>query len=125
MARNLWGVIKCTFCLSSNPDGFDDIGRWIWTFPGKVRTVVAVGVSALIWSIWKTRNAVVFDRDKILDPGSVVHKISYWFAHWARLQKPNVRRHQIIAAQLLTKVALEAFSMRNGWAPARKRIAGS
>jgi hypothetical protein len=64
----------------------------------------------------------VFDKVLLRDPGSVVGLITYWMINWAFLQKTSVREAQVAAASLLTKMSLEAFSVTQGWAPARKRI---
>jgi hypothetical protein len=83
--------------------------------------MLACGIAA-IWDIWKSRNKVVFDKVLLRDPGSVVGLMTYWMTNWACLQKTSVRDAQVAAASLLTKMSLEAFSVKQGWAPVRKRI---
>ena len=58
----LWSIIKCTFYLNGAPGKFVEIGEWVWSFPSKVRAVVAAGAAALVRTTWKIRNAAVFDN---------------------------------------------------------------
>jgi hypothetical protein len=37
-----------------------------------IKNIVAAGVAALIWTIWKTRNSVIFDKIIHVDPCSIV-----------------------------------------------------
>jgi hypothetical protein len=41
LARYLWSILNCAFCLPSTPVKFEDLGLWVWNFPSKIRTVVA------------------------------------------------------------------------------------
>lgn len=90
-------MIRCTFGLSSVPSKFSDIGVWIWRFPSKVRSIVVVGVAVMIWTVWNTRNGVVFDKVYPSSPVNMVSKISYWTTYWGCLQKGNDRRAQVSA----------------------------
>ena len=100
-------MIRCSFCLLSVPRKFSKIGERIWRFPSKVRPVVAVGVAAMIWTVWKTRNAAAFDKIFPNDNFSIVCKISYWMTRWLCLQTASVRQPQVIAVNLLFKVAYD------------------
>jgi hypothetical protein len=108
--------------LIRSPVLFLQFGEWIWKFPSKIRSVVALGVSAVIWAIWKTRNLAVFENVFPNDICSVVCRVSYWISNWSCLQKGAVRQGQVIVAQLLSRVATEAFGGHLGWAPSRKSI---
>jgi hypothetical protein len=38
------------------------ISTWLKKFGGEKREFVIVGIAAVIWSIWKTRNLACFDK---------------------------------------------------------------
>jgi hypothetical protein len=38
------------------------ISTWLKKFGGEKREFVTVGIAAVIWSIWKTRNLACFDK---------------------------------------------------------------
>ena len=50
MGSGLVNVLRC----------FQNISACVFAFSGKDRNTVSVGVAAVIWSIWKTRNAASF-----------------------------------------------------------------
>ncbi|PNT75968.1 hypothetical protein BRADI_1g42472v3 [Brachypodium distachyon] len=75
--------------------------EWIWSFHGKVSKLALVGVAAILWIIWKTRNNACFRNVWPSDPSSVIYNICSIVDDWAILQK----------------VLPEAFNRSQGWAP--------
>ena len=69
VARLLWNILKCAFNLTDIPDDLDLVMRiWAKTFGKEERGLVLMGTSAICWTIWKLRNSVVFDNNRINDP---------------------------------------------------------
>jgi hypothetical protein len=124
MARYAWGVVNCVFSLDLNLKSVNDLSRWAFTLPMKARSLVAVGVSVVIWALWKTRNATCFRNVFPYDPTSVITRDSHWLMFWSGLQKPGRREILANGAKVLLRVAAEIFSTRRGWAPVVLRIAG-
>ena len=56
MANYVWNVVKCATGVMDIPRHFQDMSEWIMRFPVKDRNVISVGVAAVFWAIWKTRN---------------------------------------------------------------------
>lgn len=52
---------------------------------------VVVGVAAILWAIWKTRNTACFQSKLPTDPSHVVYMVCNWFEYWAGLQKEEMR----------------------------------
>ena len=61
-------------------------------------------VSATLWVIWRCRNDVIFDREKISDPMEIVKMLCGWISDWAILQKrdPEVKM-LMLGAKLIKK----------------------
>lgn len=54
-ASLLWSILKCSFNLKSIPNNFEEcFGGWVKTFVKQERKLVLVGISAMLWAIWKT-----------------------------------------------------------------------
>jgi hypothetical protein len=64
------------------PVKFNDLSDWLFTFPSKARNLVVVGISAVVWSIWKTRNAACFDHVYPSAPVVLVYQISGLINKW-------------------------------------------
>lgn len=66
MAKLLWNIVKCTFDLHNIQDNTNELfNTWLKKFHKKEKDLITVGVSAIFWAIWKLRNGVVFDNNKI------------------------------------------------------------
>lgn len=50
----------------------DKISDWIYSFPYIHRKILFIGVAALCWTIWKTRNEASFQSKFPKDPANVV-----------------------------------------------------
>ena len=84
LARYVWNVVnvatgmKCQFtnvqqCLI----------EWLGGFDKKTKKKVTVGVAAVFWGLWKTRNLACFENKWPNEPVEVIHKIGYWIDWWA------------------------------------------
>lgn len=119
VARYVWHVIKCTFSLQEIPSVFYDIPVWISKLPVSSRGLVACGVAAVVWSIWKTRNNACFNGIIMpSDPTGIVCPILHYIDYWSGLQRQKVKKLCRKAARILVMVAQEFFSQRQGCAPA-------
>jgi hypothetical protein len=55
------------------------ISTWLKKFGGMRREIVTVGIVAVIWSIWKTRNLACFDKKWPDEPYAVILKICFLY----------------------------------------------
>jgi hypothetical protein len=101
---------------------FKDLSSWLFSFSSKVRNLVAVGISAVVWTLWNTRNAVCFEHVYPSNPVVVLHKVAGLINKWTRLQRPNARLAHLSVARLLVKVVSEIFNRSKGWSPLSHRI---
>lgn len=71
------------------------------------------GLSAICWAIWKTRNAVCFEKKQIKPPTEVVCLASFFISYWAGLQKQDDKQDMEAGAEALKEAALH-FHPREG-----------
>lgn len=86
-----------------------------------MRQIIAVGVAAVFWSLWKARNAATFHRVYPHDPSVLFFQIAYWMSYWAGLQRRGGQQRLRDVAALLVDVANGFFNKSRGWAPMTKR----
>jgi mannosylglycoprotein endo-beta-mannosidase len=61
MAKYNWSVASRASDIGTKHENFYDMFQnWLQKFVGRDRTVVMLGTSALLWNLWKTRNASCF-----------------------------------------------------------------
>ena len=82
-------------------------------------SLLLTAASALCWTIWLTRNEVVFDKCRPKTFLQVLFRGTHWLRQWARLQRRNDLRDQLILiGQHLETSALHFFNS-NGWLSTR------
>ena len=101
------------------------LNDWLIGFGNKQRKKIAVGVAAIFWGLWKTRNLACFENKWPVEPIEVIHKVCYWTDLWANLQAwEGVKMELQVGTRLLVRVADEAFRGARSWASWRPRLGG-
>ena len=85
VSKLLWHIMKCAFNLDDIPDNVHDMFNHGLKF-NKIDFFVMVGHSAILWTVWKLRNSIVFDNNKVTDPCTHVSLIVKWLHDWIFLQ---------------------------------------
>jgi hypothetical protein len=62
LAKVIWRIIHMTFGLAPSKNITNLFGNWLKGIPKKELVQVRVGVCAVIWAIWNTRNDFVFNK---------------------------------------------------------------
>jgi mannosylglycoprotein endo-beta-mannosidase len=120
MARSVWGVVHVTFGISP-PLSFDHLcGSWLDNWTGKSRKLILIGIAALLWSIWLSRNEVVFNKCASKSFVQVVFRGTYWARSWAVLSKEGEGVFLKKVCQRMEVTTMEIFN-QFGWT-VRKRI---
>jgi hypothetical protein len=65
-----------------------------------------VGLSAIYWALWKSRNLVCFEQKRVKSPTELVCSASAFISYWAGLQKTEGREQLEAGAEVLKNVAL-------------------
>jgi len=86
--------MRFAFNIPRNPENVEDLlGPWINRFRGSLKKNMLVGISAILWTIWKLRNKAIFENDKVTDPSVPVHFVANLISDWSVLQtKPQDQR---------------------------------
>lgn len=89
-AKYVWAVVQCSVDIQCLPNTVEDLGdSWLSNFPKKVRGLVSVGIAAVLWTLWKTRNDACFQRKSVTEPTSVLFQIYHWIYFWSGMQKED------------------------------------
>lgn len=72
VAKAVWAIVAISLGANNVPRSLDQC--WIWCekwlpFGTKFRTL---GIAAVCWAIWKTRNKTCFEGKALHDPASIV-----------------------------------------------------
>lgn len=55
-----------------------DLSDWIFCLPKEVRGIIKVGVAAVLWAIWKSRNKARLENFYLRDPSSIITQSAQW-----------------------------------------------
>ena len=116
-ASFLWSLVRCVCGFKTVPSNVKDcFGEWIRKFNKDDKKMVLVGISALLWAIWKSRNAIVFENKRINDPLYIVKLMCRWLTDWSIMQiKESSRKTLELGARVLEQAANELFTAKQGW----------
>jgi alpha-amylase/alpha-mannosidase (GH57 family) len=89
-------------------------GPWLRSFSKKQRNLVLVGIVALCWAVWISRNDLVFHKSQYKYILQVMFRATFWIRSWAILSKENERVILKEGCRKLETVALEIFH-KSGW----------
>jgi hypothetical protein len=79
---------------------------WIHKILPQAPEMHAVGLAAVIWAIWRTRNTVCFDNKRVKSPTEIVCLICSFLTYWADLLKEGLKEQVIQGAEVVKSTAL-------------------
>jgi len=72
---------------------------------GKKQQVTLFLCAGALWTIWKARNDVVFNKKTITSPVTIIYKTLMVVKSWRLLLKPNLKP---VANEMINRVASNA-----------------
>ena len=92
MARLLWRIIFITFGLIKPNNVVHLFGSWLQGFTWDSKKIMFTGLCVLLWSIWLSRNDVVFHNTQKQNVLQILFRATYLTRTWAILQKGGGQR---------------------------------
>ena len=74
--------------------------------------LIWVGVAALCWAIWNTRNDIVFYKIKYNSILQVIFRGTYWLHFWAQLQRDEHNKN--LLSSLSTRIEMVSLEQAHG-----------
>jgi hypothetical protein len=78
LTKFIWRVIHVVTGLASPNNIRHLFGTWVWDMNSRERQIFLVGIGAMLWAIWLSRNGVVFDKIPIYSSMQVIFGGTYW-----------------------------------------------
>jgi len=82
-------------------------------------SLLLMAATALVWTIWITRNEVFFDKCRPKTFLQVLFRGTHWLRQWARLQRCEVLKDQLLLAGQFLETSALHFFRSNGWLSTR------
>ena len=113
MAQFVWNAVFLAFGVKPPINVADLFGSWLRRFPQKLRKQFLMGVAALCWAIWLSRNDAVFNRKLPNSYLQVIFRGTHWRL-WSQLSKEEEKDYIKRNCQSIEGLMLELFA-RGGW----------
>ena len=114
MARIISKIVQVSFNISPPVSIFHMFNGWLNGINKKFMYKILIGASALCWTIWLSRNGMVFNNFRAVTPLQVIFRGTHWIRFWALLQKEDDRPHVFMGCRVLETTFMEIFAS-NGW----------
>ena len=114
IAKNIWRIIYFALKIEMPVNINHIIGSWASNSDLRYKKLLLTGTSALLWSIWLTRNEVAFNHKPIPSIVQVIFRGTHWLRFWRLLQKKETHQQILDVCQALEVVAMEVFA-NHGW----------
>jgi hypothetical protein len=76
---------------------------------------IRIGISAVCWSIWTTRNDIIFNRQTGTNFLQVIRRATHWIQQWALLLPEDQRENMATGCNRLLTVTQDLFFQATGW----------
>jgi hypothetical protein len=108
-----------TFGLAPPKNITNLFGNWLNGIPRKELIQIRVGVCVVIWTMWNTRNDLIFNKRKSTSFLQVIPMVAHWIRTWSYLQQEEQRAKMDSGCNRLEMVARDLFN-RCGWRSHRR-----
>jgi hypothetical protein len=88
-------------------------GSWLSNQNSKIRALIWVGIVALCWAIWKTRNDIIFYKIKHNSILQAIVRGTYWLRFWGQLQCDEHNKNLLPPSQKNDVLAFKICPKKN------------
>jgi hypothetical protein len=111
MAAYMWSTISTVLGVFSRPSCFTQYLWWIAKILPVGSNLHIVGIAALCWAIWKTRNIACFEGKLISSPLGLICYMCAFLRYWAGLQNEKDKELLMEGASRLQRGASAAHEV--------------
>ena len=90
-------------------------GNWLNGVPKTDKQKIRIGVSAICWSIWTSRNDIIFNRNAGTNFLQVIRRVVHWIQQWVFLLPLELREDMVTECNRMLVVAQDCFFQATGW----------
>ena len=105
VAKVTWNVLGKAIGTSTRPLNLWQAIAWVYAFLPGGETFYMVGLAAIRWSIWVTRNKVTFEGHVVRSPFEIVFTVCSFLLYWSGLQGNDDKAELAEGAKKLMKLA--------------------
>jgi hypothetical protein len=94
-AKYIWSLLAYSLGAECRPGNMNQYWIWINNILSQCPQMQAVGLAAVCWAVWKTRNVVCFDDRRVKSPTEIICMICSFLTYWAGLLNEDLKQQVI------------------------------
>jgi len=106
LATYVWSLVAYVIGAGNRPTSFEQYWLWVHKYLQNKKYVYTVGLAAICWATWKSRNNACFERKLISSPTEIICLASSFLSYWAGLQKGSAKEELEIGAGAVKTAAI-------------------
>jgi len=114
VAKFVWSAVFFAFGVKALASVSNMLCSWLRGFSMKLRKQFLVGVAAMCWAIWLSRNDVVFNQKQPNSYLQVIFRGTHWARSWSQLAKEEEKVHVKSNCRVIEGLVMELFA-KKGW----------
>jgi hypothetical protein len=108
-------MIYLTYNLPPPANVTNMFGNWLNGVNKQDKARIRIGISAVCWSIWTTRNGIIFNKQTGTNFLQVIRRATHWIQQWALLLPEDQRENMATGCNRLLTVTQDFFFQATGW----------
>jgi hypothetical protein len=114
-AKIIWRMMYLTYNIPPPANITNMFGRWLNGVRKDDKQKTWIGVSALCWAIWRSRNNIIFNKQSEINFLQVIRRAAHSIQQWGFLLPLEQREDKVIGCNRMLVVARNFFFQPTGW----------
>jgi hypothetical protein len=110
LSKIVWRIVFSTYNIPPPTNIKNMFGNWLNGIDKETKSRIRIGVSALCWAIWRSRNNVVFNNANNSNFLQVIHMATQWIQDWSLLLPVDQRDHMLTGCNRLLTVTRDFYN---------------
>jgi hypothetical protein len=114
-ATIIWRMIYFAYNIPPPTSITNMFGNWLYGVPKKDKNKIRIGISAICWTIWNTRNDMIFNNQEATNFLQVILRAVHWIQLWDFLLPEDERKDMDTGCNRLLAVTQDFYHRATGW----------
>jgi hypothetical protein len=111
----IWRMVYLTYNIPPPANVTNMFGKWLNGVCKDDKHKIRVGISAICWSVWRTRNDIIFNKQNGTNFLQVIRRAAHWIQQWVLLLPMEQREDMETGFNGILVVARDFFFRTTRW----------
>jgi hypothetical protein len=119
LAKFIWRVVYLVSRLVPPNNIRHMSGAWGYVMNSSSGQIFLVGIGAMLWAIWLSRNDMAFNKVVVSSSMQVIFRGTNWTITWVNFQKESKRKRLRTRCRLIKIITMKIFARHEWWSTSR------